>query len=51
MLNATSVEQVVAVADAGLVMPHKATYFTPKVPSGLVTVSWAGREPDQLEGQ
>jgi uncharacterized protein (DUF1015 family) len=51
MLNATSVEQVVAVADAGLVMPYKATYFTPKVPSGLVTVSWAGREPDQLEGQ
>ena len=51
MLNPTSVEQVVSVADAGLVMPHKATYFTPKVPSGMVTLSWAGLEPEQQEGQ
>jgi len=40
MLNATSVEQVLAVSDAGAVMPQKATYFTPKVPSGLVTLGF-----------
>lgn len=40
MLNPASVDQVVAVADAGAVMPQKATYFTPKVPSGLVALSW-----------
>ncbi|UCD24053.1 MAG: DUF1015 domain-containing protein [Gemmatimonadota bacterium] len=43
MLNATSVEQVLAVADAGAVMPQKATYFTPKVPSGLVMLD-CGRQ-------
>jgi uncharacterized protein (DUF1015 family) len=36
LLNPTKVEQVVAVADAGDVMPPKSTYFVPKVPSGLV---------------
>jgi uncharacterized protein (DUF1015 family) len=36
LLNATRVEQVFAVADAGDVMPPKSTYFYPKVPSGLV---------------
>jgi len=36
LLNATKVEQVFAVADAGDVMPTKSTYFIPKVPSGLV---------------
>lgn len=36
LLNATKVEQVLAVADAGDVMPPKSTYFIPKVPSGLV---------------
>ena len=36
LLNPTRVEQVFAVADAGDVMPPKSTYFTPKVPSGLV---------------
>ena len=38
LLNATEVRQVLAVADAGAVMPQKATYFLPKVPSGLVTL-------------
>ena len=42
MLNATSVEQVLAVSDAGAVMPQKATYFAPKVPSGLVTLGFEG---------
>ena len=36
LLNATKVSQVVAVADAGEVMPQKSTYFVPKVPAGLV---------------
>ena len=36
LLNPTRVEQVLAVADAGDVMPPKSTYFAPKVPSGLV---------------
>ena len=36
LLNPTRVEDVLAVADAGDVMPPKSTYFVPKVPSGLV---------------
>jgi uncharacterized protein (DUF1015 family) len=36
ILNPTSVEQVRNVADEGLVMPRKATYFYPKVVTGLV---------------
>ncbi len=35
-INATRIEQVRDVADAGLIMPHKSTYFYPKVTSGLV---------------
>ena len=36
MLNATSVQQVLAVARAGEKMPAKSTYFMPKVATGLV---------------
>ncbi len=36
LLNPTRIEQVFAVADAGDVMPQKSTYFTSKVPSGLI---------------
>jgi uncharacterized protein (DUF1015 family) len=36
LLNATPVEQVLAVADAGARMPQKSTYFYPKLPTGLV---------------
>ncbi|MDR3568050.1 MAG: DUF1015 domain-containing protein [Syntrophobacteraceae bacterium] len=35
-INQTRIEQVREVADAGLIMPHKSTYFYPKVTSGLV---------------
>jgi uncharacterized protein (DUF1015 family) len=35
-LNSTPVEQVQAVARAGLTMPQKSTYFYPKLPAGLV---------------
>ncbi|MBW2618997.1 MAG: DUF1015 domain-containing protein [Deltaproteobacteria bacterium] len=36
LLNPTKVEQVKAVADAGLFMPRKSTHFYPKAASGLV---------------
>lgn len=36
LLRPTSVEEVLAVADAGGTMPPKSTFFYPKVPSGLV---------------
>jgi len=35
-INHTRIEQVCEVASAGLMMPHKSTYFYPKVISGLV---------------
>jgi len=36
LLNPTPMWQVQAVADAGLTMPAKSTWFHPKIPSGLV---------------
>lgn len=36
LLNPTKVEQVQEIATAGLIMPRKATYFYPKVLTGLV---------------
>ncbi len=36
LMNATLVSQVRRVADEGLVMPHKSTYFYPKVLTGLL---------------
>ncbi len=35
-INPTRIDQVQRVAEAGLIMPHKSTYFYPKVGSGLV---------------
>ena len=35
-INPTRIEQVQEVATAGMIMPHKSTYFYPKVGSGLV---------------
>ncbi len=40
-INPTRIKQVQEVASAGLIMPHKATYFYPKVGSGLVIHSLA----------
>ncbi len=40
LLNATTAEAVLAVADAGAMMPTKSTYFVPKVPSGLVIMGY-----------
>jgi uncharacterized protein (DUF1015 family) len=36
VMNPTRVEQVRNVADQGLIMPHKSTYFYPKVMTGLL---------------
>lgn len=36
LINPTRIDQVQAVAGAGLIMPHKSTYFYPKVGSGMV---------------
>jgi uncharacterized protein (DUF1015 family) len=36
LLNPTRIEQVQEVANAGLTMPRKSTYFYPKVMTGLV---------------
>jgi uncharacterized protein (DUF1015 family) len=36
ILNPTRIEQVRQVAEAGLIMPRKSTYFYPKVMTGLV---------------
>jgi len=36
LLNPTKIEQVCAIAQAGLRMPHKSTYFFPKLVTGLV---------------
>jgi uncharacterized protein (DUF1015 family) len=35
-INPVTIDEVIAVADAGEVMPQKSTYFYPKVPTGLV---------------
>ena len=40
LVGPTTVEQVLAVSDAGGFMPQKSTYFDPKVPSGLVVLGW-----------
>jgi uncharacterized protein (DUF1015 family) len=42
LVNSTSVDDVLTVADAGAVMPPKSTYFMPKVPSGLVLMPLGG---------
>ncbi len=36
VLNPATTAEMIAVADAGEVMPQKSTYFYPKVPTGLV---------------
>lgn len=40
LLNPTGLEEILRVADEGGVMPPKSTYFMPKVPSGLVVVTY-----------
>ncbi len=45
LLNATRMEQVRAVADAGDVMPQKSTFFYPQLPSGLLFNPLDPQEP------
>jgi len=42
LLNPTRVGQVTAIADQGLIMPHKSTYFYPKILTGLVLNKLSG---------
>src|SRR5205085_10948699 len=44
LLNPTRLDDLRAVADAGEVLPQKATYFYPKLASGLVMVPLDPRE-------
>nr|MBF0220981.1 DUF1015 domain-containing protein [Desulfobulbaceae bacterium] len=44
LMNSTLVEQVRRIADEGLVMPHKSTYFYPKVLTGLVINKLVGTD-------
>jgi uncharacterized protein (DUF1015 family) len=36
LMNATKIDEVIAVAESGQVMPQKSTFIYPKIPSGLV---------------
>ena len=45
LLNPTPVESLRAVAEAGLVMPQKSTFFFPKLASGLVLARFSATEP------
>ena len=40
-MHATTIEQLMAIADAGEIMPPKSTWFEPKLRSGLV-IHWIG---------
>ena len=40
LLNATRIDQLRAIAEAGYTMPQKSTYFYPKLLSGLVMYSF-----------
>ena len=40
-MHPAGIEEVIAVADAGRLMPPKSTWFTPKPRSGLFVVPWA----------
>lgn len=51
MLNPTRVDQVMAVSEAGEVMPQKSTYFYPKIASGLVLNPLDPAEPVDAIGR
>ncbi len=50
LLNATRVEQVLRVADQGEVMPHKSTYFYPKILTGLLINKIYGNDHIRIPG-
>jgi uncharacterized protein (DUF1015 family) len=45
LMNATSVEQVLAACEAGFVLPQKSTYFEPKLATGMVMYRLDGPAP------
>ncbi|HHL40748.1 MAG TPA: DUF1015 domain-containing protein [Deltaproteobacteria bacterium] len=49
IMNPTDISEVKAVAEAGLVMPQKSTYFYPKLLSGLTINPLAGEEAVCME--
>ena len=54
-MNPAGIEEIMAVADAGRLMPPKSTWFTPKPRSGLFVVPWRRRDvgaarPDEAPG-
>ena len=44
LLNPTRVHQVTDVADSGEIMPHKSTYFYPKIVTGLMINKLVAKE-------
>jgi uncharacterized protein (DUF1015 family) len=48
LLNPTRVEQVIRVADSNRIMPHKSTYFYPKIMTGLLINKLVADEPVSL---
>jgi len=49
LMNPTRVQQVKEVADAGQIMPHKSTYFYPKIMTGLIFYQFVdGEEINRL---
>lgn len=50
LLNPTRVQQVTDVADSGEIMPHKSTYFYPKIMTGLLINKLVADEKIQVAG-
>ncbi len=50
LLNPTRVQQVTRVADSGEIMPHKSTYFYPKIMTGLLINKLVADEKIQVAG-
>lgn len=46
-MHPTSIVELIAVSDAGLLMPPKSTWFEPKLRSGLLIHSWAHERANQ----
>ncbi len=47
-MNATKIDQILAVCEAGFVLPQKSTYFQPKLATGVVMYRLAGLAPRAL---
>ena len=47
-MNATKIDRILAVCEAGFVLPQKSTYFQPKLATGVVMYRLAGLAPRAL---